>query len=95
MARKPTHAVRKPPASTKADDWVEGAQASRRPGASKDVRGGVRLMNGVPSVHINPWIPVELKRRLAIYLAAHDRELGQVVTDALERYLGRSKKARA
>lgn len=97
---KPTHAVRKPPpapsAPADADDWVQGAktgaQAPRRP-ALQDTRGKVRVgRDGVERSRVHAWIPVKLERQLAHYCVEHDRELGDVVAEALTKLLGRSSK---
>jgi hypothetical protein len=48
--------------------------------------------DGVERSRVHAWIPVKLERQLAHYCVEHDRELGEVVADALTKLLGRSSK---
>ena|SRR5438094_3889887 len=93
---KPLHAVRKPSrASFDADDSVTGANLgaplSRR-SQVPDRRGKIRVgRDGVERARVHAWIPVQLERQLAVYCAQQDRELGDVVADALTKLLGRER----
>jgi hypothetical protein len=69
-----------------------GAQAPRRP-QQADKRGKIRVgRDGVERARVHAWIPVQLERQLAVYCAQQDRELGDVVADALAKLMGRSSK---
>lgn len=93
-AAKPTHQVRRPPPAVpaaEADAWVKDSKAPRRPGAqapAADTRGTIRVgRDGVKRKRVHAWIPVDLDRRLAVYCAEKDQELGNVVAAALTKYL--------
>jgi hypothetical protein len=57
-------------------------------------RGGkVRVgRDGVERSRIHAWIPVQLERQLAHYCVEKDRDLGDVVADALTKLIARSRK---
>lgn len=87
MARKPTIAPRKPPRSDVRDRFVTegrpGAQAPRHPGA----RAPIVRADGRELRKLHVYVDAATAKKLAIYCAETERDLSNVVDEAVSKYL--------
>ena len=79
--QKPAVKVRKPPEAS-VDSFVAGrpnVQASKHSNA----RGVVARADGRELRRMTVYLPVDLAKRLAVYCAAEDRDLSEVIAEAV------------
>lgn len=88
MARKPTIAPRKPPRVDERDEFVTsegrpGPQAPKRPGARQPIiRADGRELR---KLHI--YLAAKTAKRLAVFCAEVERDMSNVVEEAVTRFL--------
>ena len=88
---KPTVQVRKPPASV--DAFVQGVQTSKDSGSQTSKRSNAQASkrrtleraDGRQVRRLTVYLPAELASRLAVHCAKADRDLSDVVAEAVER----------
>lgn len=90
--KRPTIAVRKPPAA--ADTFVtHGTQAAKRHSAN-DTKTPQRTSStytrkdGVVLKRANLWLPTDVAKALAIYAVTNDRDQSDVATEGICRAVG-------